>query len=294
MPFRFKRKEPVAHAVRRIYGKVSNDALESLNDTSHFEAVHGVRKEIKKLRSLLRLVRHDIGKEAYGKYTDTLRDAANHLRAMRDAQVTLGTFESLEKDFDGKVPTLRFPKIRSALRSHCRAEGKKLEDSAAPVKTLLRESQQQFKNLKVKPKGWKAIKPGLEKAYGQGRNAFAAVEREPSPENFHEWRKRVKDLYHQLSLLCPVCPHKLRRRIKRLDKLGGLLGDDHDLAMLKEFVAGKLGHTPNAQAFEKVIASRQEKLRSKALKLGAQFYPKKPHRFSRKVGNYWKSWRGKK
>jgi CHAD domain-containing protein len=289
MPFRFKKKESVAKAVRRLCSERLEDALETLEKTARFEAVHGVRKEIKKLRSILRLTRGEIGEKTYRQHNQTLRKAAGLLTTFRDAQVKLSALDELAKHFKGKLPAQS--EIKNALRDDCRAEEKKLSVAIEPLKAILSESKEELDSLKLKSKGWQAIGPGLKKIYGRGQEAFETVDREPSEENFHKWRKRVKDLGHQLNLLYPARPRKLGNRAEKLEKLGDLLGDDHDLFMLREFVAKKFPQTHAMNTFQEVIVMRQEELRSAALKLGGRFYKEKPNRFSRRIGDYWKSWR---
>jgi CHAD domain-containing protein len=293
MPFRFKRKESVRKAVRRMCCERLTDAIEPLHRSARFEAVHDVRKEIKKLRAVLRLVRAGIGKDAYNGHTNALRDAADGLTALRDAEVKLGAFDDLARHFKGKRNGRSFLKIKTALRKNCRAEESRVfkGGSIASVKGILYREKQQFDHLKINANGWSAIGPGLKKIYSRGREAFEAAERDPSPKNFHEWRKRVKDLGHQLRLLCPAHPRKFRARTNDLDKLGELLGDEHDLFMLKQFVANKFGHAPGTSVFRKLISARQEELCYTALKLGRRFYPKKPGRFARSIGRDWKKWR---
>jgi CHAD domain-containing protein len=289
MPFRFKKKESVAKAVRRLCGERLEDALETLEKTARFKAVHGVRKEIKKLRSVLRLTRGEIGKKTYRKHNQALRKAADLLTAFRDAQVKLSAFDDLSNHFKGKLPLQS--EIKNALRDNCRAEEKKLSVAIAPLKAILSESKEELDSLKLKTKGWRAIGPGLKKVYGRGQAAFETIGGEPSDHNFHEWRKRVKDLGYHLSLLYPARPRKLRARTGKLEKLGDLLGDDHDLFMLREFVMKKFPRMHGINTFEGMIAARQKELRSAAVKLGGRFYCEKPNRFSRRIGDYWKSWR---
>jgi hypothetical protein len=224
-------------------------------------------------------------------HTGALREGADLLTAFRDAQVRLGAFEDIVKHFRRKLPAEPFPEIKSALRACCRAEEKKLGHCLRRLKKILGESKEELDDLEIKSKGWKAIGPGLKKIYGRGQKAFATAGSRPTEANFHEWRKRVKDLWHQLCLLSPARPRKLRVRTDDLEKLGDLLGDDHDLYMLREFAVSRFKGTDGAETFEKLIGSRQEELRLKALKLGKKFYPKKPNRFCRQIGDYWKSWR---
>jgi CHAD domain-containing protein len=291
MPFHFKRKEPVAKAVRRLCSERLDGALETLEEAPKLEAVHNVRKEIKKLRSVLRLTRGEIGKKTFRRHNATLRKAADLLTAFRDAQVKLSALENLAKHFRHKLPAHPFPTIKIALQKNCRAEEKKLGRSIKSLKDILRESKQELDDLKIKSKGWKAIAPGLKKIYSNGQKAFAMARRKSSDENFHEWRKRVKDLWHQLRLLYLARPNRLNHEVDGLEKLGTLLGDDHDLFMLKAFVTGRFLKAEEAEALGKLTRSRQKELRSAALKLGWRFYREKPGHFCRRMEGYWKSWR---
>lgn len=293
MSFCFKRKEPVRKAVRRICGERLGKALKDLKGGGRMDAVHEVRREIKKLRSALRLVRGDIGKKDYRRFKKALRQAANHLTATRDAQVRLNAFEKLGRHFGRKFPASSFSEIRAALRKSCRQEEERFRDSRSAAKAcrLLRKLRHHVRGLKTASAGWSAIAPGLTRGYGRGREALAVVRKNPSPESFHEWRKRVKDHWHHLRLLCPSAPGELRVTAKKLDALGTFLGDDHDLTLLEEFVAGGKFKRPAATRLSQLINLRQRELRRAALKSGARLYAESPEHFCRRREVLWKRWR---
>jgi CHAD domain-containing protein len=296
MPFYFKRKESVAKAVRRLCCERVDEALKCLRRENHFDGVHDVRREIKKLRAILRLVRDEIGKKVYRRNTDILREAAECLTAMRDAQVKLNALEELARHFRRQLRAKSFPEIKNALRQNCRAEERKLlkNDSIRAVKKILQKFEKRVGDLQIESNGWPAIGSGLRKIYGRGREAFKAAHGEPSPENFHEWRKRVKDLWIHLRLLCPANPEKLRMMTDELESLGNFLGDDHDLFLLTEFLTGKNFGCDETLALEKLICRRQKELRTAALKTGVKFYSKAPKQFCARIEDYWKRWRGEK
>src|SRR5262249_35858201 len=56
---------------------------------------------------------------------------------------------------------------------------------------------------------------------------------DPTDENRHDWRKRVKDLWHAEQILRPAAPKKMKKLAKRTHTLADLLGDDHGLAELR-------------------------------------------------------------
>lgn len=293
MPFHFKKKESVAEGAQRICCERLDDALAVLEGPQKFAAVHHVRKEIKKLRALLRLVRPGIGKPAYRDHTIVLRGVARRLTALRDAEVKVSALDDAIKHFNGRLPEESLPGVRNALREICRAEEEKLFKgrSLLLIKKVLSEEKEQLTRMELKSKGAKVIRSGLKKIYGRGRKALATASREPSPENFHAWRKRVKDLAHQLRLFCAARPRKIKARAEALDQLGELLGTDHDLFLLREFVADKFQRAEDAGRFQELIAGRQAELRSQALELGDVCYSRKPGRYCRKMGKDWKSWK---
>src|SRR5690348_17534612 len=88
-------EEPAAGLTRIAVGR-AEAALERLRegkageiDTA--EAVHGARKDMKKLRTVLRLLRDALGKKRYRRANAHFRDAARALSASRDAEVKLQT-----------------------------------------------------------------------------------------------------------------------------------------------------------------------------------------------------------
>ncbi|MGA3267074.1 MAG: CHAD domain-containing protein [Verrucomicrobiota bacterium] len=292
MAFCFKRKETAAKAVRRLFSERAAVALGMLGRKNPLDAAHQVRREIKKLRSLLRLTRAELGDPLYRQSNDALRKAAAYLTDARDAQVRLSALNGLAAQFKAKLPRPAFPKLKAALRANCDAELRKLEDGKAfrAIGQILQEVRTRIEGADVKGKVWPVIAPGLEKSYRRGREAFQMTCDEPAPESFHAWRKRVKDLFHQLRLLRPVRPGKLNAATAKLQKLGDLLGDDHDLFLLQAF-AGQWGDAEETQLLNHLIGPRQQELRKAALKVGSKFYPEKPSRFTRRMGNYWKAWR---
>ena len=53
--------------------------------------------------------------------------------------------------------------------------------------------------------------PGLQRIYRRGRLAMRAARKDPSAEHLHEWRKRVKDLWHATEIVGAARPKQLKR-----------------------------------------------------------------------------------
>jgi CHAD domain-containing protein len=291
MPFRFKKSESPAKAVRRVSRERIRVARERLRDGGHPAAIHDVRREIKKLRAIFRLARGEAGRGKYRKSVKSLRAAAGYLAAPRDARVRLKAFGKLAGE-----AAWRFPEIEKRLHAHCRRETRRFRrnDIVATADRILRKIDRRVGGLKIKASGWAAIEPGLKESYVRGRVACELVHRAPSPENFHAWRKHAKNLWYYFQLLGPAWPVELRAMTDELELLAGQLGEDHDLHLLQQFVmrhcGGLAGET---MALDRHIQSRQEELRAAALQLGSRLYFEPPTALCRRLENYWNAWHGK-
>jgi len=80
MAFRLDKGAPTTDGLRRVVRKEFRKSLKALSAQPDREAIHQARKSVKKIRSVLRLVREDLGR-AYAKENRRLRTAAHCLSA---------------------------------------------------------------------------------------------------------------------------------------------------------------------------------------------------------------------
>ena len=113
--------------------------------------------------------------------------------------------------------------------------------------------------------------------------------RNPTAESFHEWRKRVKDHWYHLRLLEGLWAESTRAYEKSLKELETFLGDDHNLAVLRERL-GPGGETPGLTDLFTAIDRRQTGLRDRAIQLGGRLYAQKPDEFVGHVEELWEMW----
>ena len=96
--YRVAPEERVPDEVRRIArGRIDHaiDELSGNSENSRAKAVHEARKDMKKLRGLLRLVRGELGGETFARENACFRDAARELAGARDRDVMLETLANL-------------------------------------------------------------------------------------------------------------------------------------------------------------------------------------------------------
>ena len=78
-------------------------------------AVHEARKDVKKVRALLRLYRSGLGDATYRYENRELRDAGRALSVMRDADVLLDTIDGLAERYVGQIPAGAFDAVRERI-----------------------------------------------------------------------------------------------------------------------------------------------------------------------------------
>src|SRR5687768_16074016 len=115
--FKLKKKESERKGIRRVAHGRTEDAVELLRDeeADPVEAVHEARKDMKKLRATLKLVRPVLGDETYRRENGRFRDAARALSDVRDAQVRAQTLDALAERFPDESPAGGWWSVRALL-----------------------------------------------------------------------------------------------------------------------------------------------------------------------------------
>jgi CHAD domain-containing protein len=270
-----------------------DSAVEQLRDpdADEVEAVHEARKDLKKLRSTLRLVRPVLGEEAYQRENERYRDASRRLSETRDAQVLAETIDSLEHRFSDQPPPGGWEAIRGALAPREADDGAEVDRLRGRAAAEIEAGRGEVESLPLPGEGFDVVGPGLRRAYSRGRKRLAEAASEPSDERLHEWRKRSKDLWYHLRLLRPAWRPVLEPLADQAHELTDLLGDDHDLVVLE----GRIAETDIPLSDEQrrdlggLIARRRAELQAQAFALGERLYAEKPKAFARRIGAYWEA-----
>ena len=294
--YRLKTEEDAAAGMRRIAAGRAEEALERLRRGGEGElaaAIHGARKDLKKLRGALRLLRDELGGKTFRAEDRRYRDAGRALSDNRDAEVKLATLAALRRRFD-ELPADtaarwadRLEAERDALAA---AVGGETEGRLGEATAAIEAGREAIRHWSLETDSWALVGPGLSRTYRQGREAMAAALADPSTESVHEWRKRAKDLWYQLRILREAWPGPLGATVAEAHELTDLLGDHHDLAVLAADLQTRTDLGDRA-AFEAAIERRQGELLGAALEIGRRLYAEKPKAFGRRLERYWLAWR---
>lgn len=281
--------------VRRILQEWVAGAGDSLHKKRVTDAnIHDARKQLKKSRAALRLLRNAIGEIAYRRENTALRDAARPLGVARDSRVLSVALDDLVERFDPAIRSLKLDKFRRVLRQE------QTSTRQAITLTLVNRQRKALRDVKGRSErwnmtgdDWQVIGAGLERIYRGGRKRMKAAASSRASEDLHDWRKQVKYLWHQLQILEPAWPGPLGELADQAHKLADHLGDDHDLAVLHTKVRAhaEVFEGKDYDALAAVLDRRRKQLQDKAFKLGARIFEEKPRRFVKRIGQYWQLWR---
>lgn len=299
MAYQLQDPSCVGDEIRRIAYEQIETILKQLShpDADQEAAVHNARKSLKKLRALLRLVQNKIGREQYQQENACFRDAGRFLSEMRDAQVRLETLDKLTAHFtDELADDYPFAGLRQTLMSSpvmVQSQPLREQDAVINAVALVKAAEQRVRDWRLAHSDWSMLRSGLKQVYRQGAQRFDKAFENPSVERLHDWRKRAKDLWYFLRLLKPIWPGVMAALDQELKLLGDYLGDDHDLAILRQTFTDQPEASDNRRELELLVTlidRRRSELQLASQRLGQRLYAEKPSAFVKRLETYWQVW----
>ncbi len=239
------------------------------------EGIHQARKQLKKNRALLRMLRTSLG-ERYQPQNCALRDTARLLSARRDDEILLTIFDRLTAPLPQEERT-RLAIVRARLAGR--------QTAAMHVGTIDR-IRGLITLVRLKAVIWKwpaagreALSEGWKKGFRRARKGWRKVEQGGDPVQVHEWRKRVKTHWYHTRLLQGFAPETLSLRRERLRELSVLLGDFQDLVVFREqmaFQPADFGLPGQVAMLDQLAEAEQSRLLEEARSLGRELFARKP------------------
>jgi CHAD domain-containing protein len=289
MAYKLTIDESVRDGIRRCAGEQLDRAVAELSERiteDPVDAVHDARKAVKKERSLLRLSRGAMPAAQRRRENRALRDAARGLSAARDAEAMISTLDSLAARDAGQLPESTLRAVRERLERARDEERRTLVGSALSDRAVgeLGAVRVRVDGWTLASGGWSTIEPGLRRTYQDGRSALAHARSHRSSERWHAWRKRVKDLWSEQRLLTDIAGPAVAGQAKDAHRLADLLGDEHDLGVLRGALRSDRGLVPvDVDAVIGLIDHRRSELRTAALALGDRVYAEPTSAYLRRM-----------
>ncbi|TLD71348.1 CHAD domain-containing protein [Phragmitibacter flavus] len=291
--FRLEQHEQTGSGLRRVLIEQTIKLCDDLNLEDQETAIHEARKRCKRVRAVVRLLRPTCP-EVFKRENAAFRNMAASLSDLRDVTARADAFRVVvEGDTKGARP---FEPLRSILQAHHQVTSK--PEIKRKLSAVLKEAQEGRVRLeKLKFPGYpefELIEKGLRRSYRCGRKAMKEAHQEKLTPSFHDWRKRVKDFGYQMQLLRDLWPPLLKPFRDQVHALGEILGQEHDLIVLREKLkenAGQISSQEVYDAFDNLLMNRVQDLQIQARRLGARIYAEEVGCFARRIKTYWSIWR---
>jgi CHAD domain-containing protein len=282
----------LADAARAIIA----DARRALSDPklSDPEAVHDVRKALKRWRALLRLLARAVGEPA-----DQMRIEARELmRALsgaRDAQSALDALADLKKSelpFSAtSAETIR--KRLTEMRDAAEKAGfsPEMRDKLA---RYLDYATLTLERWPLKAIDFDTIADGLISTYRRARQLVPDDWPSVDPEHLHDLRRRVVEHRHQMDLIEPLWPRLGKVWAEEAQRLRNQLGACQDLAVLSDLTVPHQPLAPWRSRLAPVIEGRRAAHLKTAARLAGRLFAEKPKAFRRRIAALWSARRARK
>jgi len=229
----------------------------------------------------------------YWRQCRLLQRAERPLSALRDATILIKSLDAMIRLSrrslkDSRLKPLRRGLLRREKRTRARLFRRK---HRVADMIFLVESAKRGAELSSRGRcAWGVITRGLMRMYVGGRVAMRRALSTRSNAALHDWRKQVTALRYAFEALQCIRPEKIAMMARKARTLSTLLGDDHDLAVLK-YVARREtkahGSTDVSTLFE-VIDRRRADLQERAFKIGGEVFLETRTQILRRLNAYWK------
>jgi CHAD domain-containing protein len=270
---------PGSQAVGLLRGHVVAALAQLASGRPSAAKIHAARKELKRARATLRLMREAIAPNQYNDEDAELRRAAQMLNDVRDAEVLLHAFARLRSSLKKARPHANLQPLHKLLREERqRATAANLKQQLPDARAVLMQARRRTREWSV-ANDIDLLTTGMQRTYRKGRLCYRAACQSPSDDRLHAWRRQVKYCAYQLEALGSIGSAKAAKRLHSCVRLADLLGKDHDLAMLHERVATADLDASSALGCANAIRRRRAGLQRKAFELGARLYRAKPRKF---------------
>lgn len=296
MTFKILTNEEINSAIKRIGIELLDDSITRFKKIHlHFDdSIHETRKNFKKLRAILRLVRFELGHDLYKKENVLFRDTGRIISGIRDAAVMVETTDYLRKKYSKEISREDFKQLRKNLSlsaRRVRAQFKKNEELIEAIIKILSKHRDEIRKWPLRKKSFKQLVPGIQLVYERGQNALAAAKRNPSAENFHEWRKRAKYLWYHTRILEDAWPEYMNILSNKLSELSDVLGLEHDVSELRNLLLKETSLFEDKEVQSKLfnfIGQERLYLQAEARSIAPYIYCESSDNFTSRLEAYWK------
>jgi CHAD domain-containing protein len=272
------------------------DARRALADPelSDAEAVHEVRKALKRWRALLRLLARPLGEQADQMRVEA-RELMRALSGARDAQSSLDALADLRKSDVPFSPTSleTIGQRLTAIRDAAEQTGftKEMRERLSRYLDYATLSLERWPLTAI---NFDTVADGLISTYRRARQLIPDNWAEADAEHLHDLRRRVVEHRHQMDLMEPLWPRLGQVWAEEAQRLRNRLGACQDLAVFIGLTAPHQPLAPWRSRLAPLIDARRAAHLKAAARLAGRLFAEKPKAFRRRLMALWSARRAKK
>ena len=257
------------------------------------ESIHETRKSMKRIRAVLRMIRDEIGYSSYYRENTFYRDLSRNLSEIRNFEVLSGSIQNLQKDLSNTIPADVFALLEGELDRQWNL----VAGGPAVLTQLLKEiagkieiARDRIYDFPIKHNDFRAFEGGLFRMYRQGKKYLQDVRENPTPNQLHDLRKRLKYFWYQVEILQPIFPGPMKAYASTLEKIEENLGVYHDLEVLQEFLSELtiISDPQIKETLQEACLAKKSMLLYNIWPMADMAYSEKPEAIINRLASYWK------
>lgn len=224
-----KAADQLNHYVSKIFSEISS-GLNSPGDEIT-TLTHTLRKGLKRVRALVKLIRHKQPVNSYESANKLLRDWGRIFSDLRDAHVRTQVINQLKEVSD-------FQSLHSELNQLNELNLKEIEaiensllnqnNKFSWLNEEIEKNESIEKYFSIDDLNVNDLNEGLKNSYNKSFDIFCIVKEHRVPEDLHEWRKRLKDFQYQLEFTDQIRGNNPDKRTELSAEINDHLGVDQD------------------------------------------------------------------
>ncbi len=293
MDFFLNPPRPLQGEIQRVVLELIADAQEQLRreEAEIHHGIHDARKDFKKIRAVLRLVRLPLG-ESFEIENQSFRDLGRALSSTRDSEAMIEAFDSLmEEDGTELRPDLahRTREYLVSRRDERTATASNFDETRSNISSELERASERTRRWEMDGEGFSLLENGLRRGYRAARRTGREALVDPSAASIHEWRKHNKIHWYHIRLLAGVWAGEGNAWRAGLDRLNDILGHHQDLELLIELADSGIPHYTRFESdhLRQLLRRRQDRLRDEAALRGAPYLAEKPGALTARIRTAW-------
>jgi hypothetical protein len=207
--------------------------------------------------------------------------------------VLSGSIQNLQKDLSNTIPADVFALLEGELDRQWNL----VAGGPAVLTQLLKEiagkieiARDRIYDFPIKHNDFRAFEGGLFRMYRQGKKYLQDVRENPTPNQLHDLRKRLKYFWYQVEILQPIFPGPMKAYASTLEKIGENLGVYHDLEVLQEFLSELtiISDPQVKETLQEACLAKKSMLLYNIWPMADMAYSEKPEAIINRLASYWK------